>query len=81
VNPNSAQASAVAVGLFLCLGAALFRLNEAPPGFQHDQTFTSLDALDVLAGHFPIYFPSNGLEPLFMYSVASLFGLMRGISC
>jgi hypothetical protein len=32
-----------------------------------------------LAGHFPIYFPANfGREPLFMYSVAGLFGLTGG---
>jgi hypothetical protein len=68
------------VSLFLAAWALLlFRLNDVPPGFQHDQTFTSLDALDVLAGHFPIYFPANfGREPLFMYSVAGLFGLMGG---
>jgi Dolichyl-phosphate-mannose-protein mannosyltransferase len=68
------------VGLFLVAWALLlFRLNDVPPGFQHDQTFTSLDALDVLRGHFPIYFPANfGREPLFMYSVAGVFGVTGG---
>jgi Dolichyl-phosphate-mannose-protein mannosyltransferase len=68
------------VGLILVAWALLlFRLNDVPPGFQHDQTFTSLDALDVLRGHFPIYFPANfGREPLFMYSVAGVFGVTGG---
>jgi hypothetical protein len=82
VNPNHRrrQIVVVRVGLFLVAWALLlFRLNDVPPGFQHDQTFTSLDALGVLGGHFPIYFPANfGREPLFMYSVAGVFGVTGG---
>jgi hypothetical protein len=62
------------LGLLLFAWALLlFRLDEVPPGFQHDQTFTVLDALQVLQGHFSIYFPANfGREPLFMYSAAAV---------
>ncbi len=57
-------------------GVLLFRLNEVPPGFQHDQTFSTLDAMQVLGGHYPIYFPDNfGRGPLFMYSAAGIFRL------
>jgi hypothetical protein len=82
VNPNRRCRWIVVarLGLFLLAWTLLlFRLNDVPPGFQHDQTFTSVDALDVLSGHFPIYFPANfGREPLFMYSVAGMFGLTGG---
>jgi hypothetical protein len=63
------------LGLFLGVWALLlFRLNDVPPGLQHDQTFTALDARYVLDGHLPLYFPANfGREPLFMYSVAAAF--------
>jgi len=60
-------------------GILLFRLNEVPPGFQHDQTFSALDAMQVLGGHYPIYFPDNfGRGPLFMYSAAGIFRLTGG---
>ena len=82
MNPNYRRSLYVVarVGLFLFAWALLlFRLNDVPPGFQHDQTFTGLDALEVLSGRFPIYFPANfGREPLFMYSVAAMFGLTDG---
>jgi hypothetical protein len=82
VNPNHRRRLYLVARVSLFLAAwvlLLFHLNEVPPGFQHDQTFTSLDALGVLAGHFPIYFPANfGREPLFMYSVAGVFGLTGG---
>jgi hypothetical protein len=79
VDPNRRRTLFVAarMGLFLFVWALLlFQLNDVPPGFQHDQTFTSVDALDVLRGHFPIYFPANfGREPLFMYTVAGAYGV------
>ena len=57
----------------------LFRLDSIPPGFQHDQTFDSLNALEVVGGHFPIYFPANfGLDPLFMYAAAGVFRMIGG---
>lgn len=57
----------------------LVRLDSVPPGFQHDQTFDSLNALEVVGGHFPIYFPANfGLDPLFMYAAAGIFRMLGG---
>ncbi len=59
----------------------LFRLNEVPPGFQHDQMFNSLDALSIGRGRpaFPLYFPANfGREALGIYPVALIFKLAGG---
>ena len=57
----------------------LLGLDSVPPGFQHDQTFDSLNALEVVGGHFPIYFPANfGLDPLFMYAAAGVFRMLGG---
>lgn len=54
----------------------LFRLNDVPPGLQHDQMFNVLDAQSVLEGHYPLYFPANfGREPLFLYFVAGVMKL------
>ena len=57
----------------------LFRLNDAPPGLQHDQMFNSLDALSIGRGNLPIYFPANfGREALGIYPVAAMFRLAGG---
>lgn len=57
----------------------LFRLDSIPTGFQHDQMFDATNALQVLGGEFPIYFPVNfGLEPGFMYAAAAVFRLAGG---
>ncbi len=65
--------------LLLIWALLLFRLGDAPPGFQHDQMFNSRDALDVLQGRFQLYFPSNfGREPLGIYSAALAFLLAGG---
>jgi len=57
----------------------LLRLDSIPPGFQHDQMFDSLNALEVVGGHYPIYFPANfGLDPLFMYAAAGVFRMLGG---
>ena len=56
-----------------------FRLDSIPPGFQHDQTYDSRNALQVVGGQFPIYFPDNfGLDPGFMYAAAAVFRLTGG---
>jgi len=42
-----------------------------PPGFYQDEGFNGLDALSVIHGAHPIYFPANnGREPLYMYLAA-----------
>jgi len=54
----------------------LYRLDAAPPGLQHDEVFHGHDAVTVLLGHHPIYFPSNaGNEPLYIYLTAGTIAL------
>jgi 4-amino-4-deoxy-L-arabinose transferase-like glycosyltransferase len=58
----------------LLLGAALRlgAVGQVPPGLYHDEAQHGLDALEVLAGHRPLYFEANnGREPLFVYLVAA----------
>ncbi len=52
-------------------GLRFYRLGEAPPGLYHDEAFNGLDALRILQGERPLFFPANnGREPLFFYGVA-----------
>ncbi len=55
-----------------------WQLSEVPPGLYRDEAFNGLDALRVLDGEWPLFFPANnGREPLFIYLVAasiSFFG-------
>jgi hypothetical protein len=68
---------AVLLIFLLAWALLIFRLNEVPPGFQHDQMFDAQDALDVLRGHGQLYFPANfGREPLFMYAAAGVFAAL-----
>ncbi len=57
------------VGLMaLALAVRLYDLNLIPPGLHYDEAANGLDILDVLAGHFSIFFERNsGREPLFIY--------------
>src|SRR4030042_541608 len=62
--------AAVAVAL------RLYRLDTVPPGLQHDEVFHGHDAMTVLLGYHPIYFPSNaGNEPLYVYLTAGTIAL------
>jgi len=62
--------AAVAVAL------RLYRLDAVPPGLQHDEVFHGHDAVTVLLGYHPIYFPSNaGNEPLYIYLTAGTIAL------
>ena len=61
----------------LALALRVFALGEIPPGLYHDEAFNGLDALDVLAGRWPVYFAANrGREPLFIYLIAATVGLL-----
>jgi len=54
----------------------LYGLDAVPPGLQHDEVFHGHDAVTVLLGHHPIYFPSNaGNEPLYIYLTAGTIAL------
>jgi len=61
---------------------ALFRLDTTPPGFQHDETFNVLDAIEVVYNNFrpQLYFPKNfGREPIFYYTAAAIYRYLIGI--
>ena len=79
--PSIAFRLGVLVLLLATWALLLFRLNDVPPGFQHDQMFNSLDALSIGHGRpaFPFYFPANfGREALGIYPVALIFKLAGG---
>ena len=55
----------------------LWAAGRVPPGLYHDEAQHGLDALNVLQGHFPLYFAANnGREPLFIYLVAGGVALL-----
>ncbi len=46
----------------------LYRLDAIPPDFHFDQAYYTLDVLQILSGHFGIFFENpGGSEPLFIY--------------
>ncbi len=59
--------------LITLAGAALrfYQLGQVPHGLYQDEAFNGLDALNVIAGDRPLYFPANnGREPFFIYLVS-----------
>ena len=57
------------VGLALLLRVPAF--GRVPPGLYHDEAYNGLDALAVLRGARPLWFPANnGREPFYIYLVA-----------
>src|SRR6185369_14080222 len=49
-----------------------YQVGSTPPGLYQDEAFNGLDALNILAGSHPIYFPANnGREPFYMYLSAA----------
>jgi 4-amino-4-deoxy-L-arabinose transferase-like glycosyltransferase len=55
----------------------LWRLEGVPPGLTHDEANNVHDAVGVLEGVRPFYFPvAQGKEPLYPYSVAALMALL-----
>jgi len=63
--------------LLLATALRLFAFGDVPPGLYHDEAYHGLDALNVLEGQFPVYFPANnGREPLFIYLVAVAVGVL-----
>jgi len=70
--------------IFLLIAAVaialrVYAIERLPPGLFGDEAVEGLDALDVLAGNFQIWFHAHlGREPLYVYLVAlaySLFGV------
>ena len=66
------------MGLTALAGALRFLgLGCLPPGLYHDEAINGLDALRVLRGSFPTYFPANhGREPLFIYLAAAVIHVL-----
>jgi 4-amino-4-deoxy-L-arabinose transferase-like glycosyltransferase len=70
--------------LFLLIGIVLlaiffrlYRIDHLPPGDGYDPAFYGVDALSILEGERPIFFPDNfGREPLFSYLVAICFAVL-----
>lgn len=60
--------------LLVLIAAALLRfwqLGEIPYGLYRDEAWNGLDALQVLQGEYPLFFPANnGREPTYIYLVA-----------
>jgi 4-amino-4-deoxy-L-arabinose transferase-like glycosyltransferase len=64
--------------LILALAAALrlYRLDSVPPGLTHDEANNVHDAVSILHGARPYYFPvAQGKEPLYPYSVALVMAI------
>lgn len=66
------------VGITLLAAVLRFPLlGKLPPGLYHDEAINGLDALRVLEGVTPVFFPANnGREPLFIYLVAGAIALV-----
>jgi 4-amino-4-deoxy-L-arabinose transferase-like glycosyltransferase len=76
-NPKSQVNSHLFIWIVIFLIAAVaiflrvYALDRLPPGLFGDEAVEGLDALDVLAGNFAIWFHAHlGREPLFVYLVA-----------
>lgn len=67
----------VAFGAILLLGVALrfYKLGDLPRGIYHDEAYYGLDAVSVIEGARPIFFPANnGREPLYIYLLSLSVG-------
>lgn len=57
--------------LLLAAALRLYHLDSVPPGLTHDEANYIPDAVSILRGARPLYFPvPQGKEPLYLYSVA-----------
>ncbi len=78
-RPTGRGLTALALAVIVLAGLALrfYRLGDVPGGLYQDEAYNGLDALDVLAGSHPLYFPANnGREPLYIYLVAASVGVL-----
>jgi 4-amino-4-deoxy-L-arabinose transferase-like glycosyltransferase len=65
--------------LILAVGIAarFYQLDHLPPGLYADEAWYALDAVDVINGARPVYFPANnGREPLFIYVLAASINVL-----
>ncbi len=84
-NPKSASHWSFDVGhwtlvIFILLLAAalrLYRLDSVPPGLTHDEANYIPDAISIVHGARPLYFPvPQGKEALYLYSVAPMMTIV-----
>ncbi|HOR01104.1 MAG TPA: glycosyltransferase family 39 protein [Anaerolineae bacterium] len=69
--PTRLYGLALAAIVAVALAARLAGFGHIPPGLYHDEAYNGLDALQVLSGSHPLWFPANnGREPFFIYLVA-----------
>lgn len=69
--PTRTYSLALAAVVVLALVLRLVAFGSIPPGLYHDEAYNGLDALTVLQGWHPLWFPANnGREPFFVYLVA-----------
>jgi len=72
-----AEIAAVAGILALALLLRVVRLEQVPPGMQHDEVFDARFATTILDGARPVFIDENtGVPPLFSYLVAGAFALL-----
>lgn len=59
----------------IAIGIRVYAIDRLPPGLFGDEAVEGLDALDILAGHWAIWFHAHlGREPLYVYMVALSYG-------
>ena len=62
---------------FVALVLRIWKLDQVPPGLTHDEANNVCDAISVLKGERPFYFPvAQGKEPLYPYSVAAVMAVV-----
>lgn len=76
MSQSKADASRLRIGILLAVTAIaaflrLYRIDQLPPGDGYDPAYYGVDALQILRGARPVFFPTNfGREALFSYLVA-----------
>ena len=81
LNTSQTKINTTRVKWLLLLGVILlaaflrlYRLDQLPPGDGYDQAWYGIDAVTILRGEHPVFFPTNsGREALFSYLVALLY--------
>jgi 4-amino-4-deoxy-L-arabinose transferase-like glycosyltransferase len=63
--------------ILIAAGLRFVALADLPPGLFFDESANGVDALRVLGGWFPVFFPADqGREPLFIYGQAATMALI-----
>lgn len=77
VDLTKSRWALLVVILLLAVALRLYRLDSVPPGLTHDEANYIPDAISILRGARPLYFPvPQGKEPLYLYSVALMMAIV-----